>query len=364
MVYSFWGDKMKNVVENYPQGILNRIGFSGKPYDFKNKTIANMLYLMQYFNRTLNMFEWTGLEDVKKPYNELFQQMNGYSVLLKCNDTYYLTPCTFGGECDVYYLPKYVIVANPWANDIEGFNGKHTINEDCVLLKNDSTMCGLFPLINRYTTMLVENDISLFNCDILSRIVALLSVNDDKSKPEADRYIKAIIKGDFAVFAGKSFYDDMNLQAQPISNTSSSIMQELIEFEQYIKGALSHELGINYSFNMKREALNTAESELNNQYLIPLIDDMLLCRKQFCENVKNVFGLDVEVKLSSVWLNNQMENEAETEINEDMAEDAETSTDGETNNEAETSEEAETEDNDEPGTKTDNETEGEQNDED
>ena len=310
-------------IERVPQGIFNRIGFSGKPYPFKEKMTANLFYLMQYFNRTLNMFEWTGLDDVKKPYTELFQQLNGYSVLLKCEDKYYITPATFGGECDPYFLPKHVIVANPWANGIKGFNGTHTINEDCVLLKNDSTMCGVYPIINRYTTLLVENDISLMNCDILSRIVALLSVADDKGKKEAERYIKQIIKGEFSVFGSKSFYDDMNLQAQPISSVSSSIMQELIEFEQYLKGALSHELGINYSFNMKREALNSAESELNNQYLIPLIDDMLQCRKQFCDNARDVFGAEIDVELSSVWLNNQKENEAETEMFDEQTENPE-----------------------------------------
>ena len=312
------GNRPKNFdIHSAPSGIFNRIGFAGSPYPFKNKQTANLYYMMQYFNRTLNMFEWHGLDDVKKPYDELFQQLHGYCVLLKCNDTYYLTPANFGGECDPYYFPKEVIVANPWANDIEGFNGVHYVNQDCVILKNDSTMCGLYPFINRYTSMLVENDISLLNTDILSRIVALLSVTDDKGKKEAERYINRIVDGDFSVFASPTFLDDVNLKAQPISNTSSSIMQELIEFEQYLKGALSHELGINYSFNMKREALNTAESELNNQYLIPLVDDMLQCRKQFCENVKNVFGIDIDVELASVWENNQKTNEAENEMLDD-----------------------------------------------
>lgn len=314
--------KKKNI-ENavIPNSIFNRIGLSGRGYPFKDKAVANMYYIMQWFNRTLNMFTWSGLDDVKRPYNEIFQQMNGYCVLLNCEGKYYLTPARFGGECDIYYLPKEVIVANPWASNIDDFNGVHTINEDCVLLKNDSTMCGIYPIINRYTTMLVENDISLQNCDILARIVALLSVENDKDKKEADIYLQKIIDGEFGIFgSGSNWKDEKGIIAQPISNTSSAIMQELIEFEQYIKGALAHELGINYSFNMKREALNTAESELNNEYLIPLIEDMLACRKEFCENVKNVFGIDIDVELNSVWATNEKENTAEAEILENKIE--------------------------------------------
>jgi hypothetical protein len=300
--------------------LFNRIGGAGRLYDFKNKEKSNMLYLMQNFNKTINMFKWSGLDDVKTPFNELFQQVNGYACLIKCGDTYYITPCTFADGCDPYYFPRKVIVLNPWANDIEGFNGVKEINKDCVILKNDTMMLGLSPLINRYTTMLVENDISLLNCSILARIVALLSVAGDKQKAEADKYIKAIIKGDFGVFASKNVFDDVALQAQPISNTSSSIMQELIEFEQYLKGSLAHELGINYSFNMKRESLNTAESELNDDYLIPLIDDMLECRKQFCRDALDVFGIEIDVELASVWRNNKLENEAEAELNSDVVE--------------------------------------------
>lgn len=297
-----------------PQGIFNRIGLAGNVYPFKDKQTANLYLIMQWFNRTLNMFRWSGLDDVKRPYNEIFQQLNGYAVLIKCDDKYYITPARFGGECDVYYLPEYVIVANSWASNIPGFNGTHYINKDCVLLKNDTTMNGVYPIINRYTSMIVENDISLLNCDILSRIVALLSVDDDKGKKEAEIYIKKIVNGDFSIFAGANWFTNTSMKAQPISSTSSSIMQELIEFEQYLKGALSHELGINYSFNMKREALNTAESELNNEYLIPLIDDMFQCRKDFCENAKEVFGINIDVELNSVWETNKKENDAEAEI--------------------------------------------------
>lgn len=307
-----------------PAGIFTRIGLSGRDYPFKDKQLANLYYIMQWFNRTLNMFKWEGLDDVKRPYNEIFQQLNGYCVLLYCEGKYYLTPARFGGECDIYYLPKQVIVANPWANNIEGFNGTHVINEDCVLLKNDSTMTGIYPIINRYSTMLVENDISLLNCDVLSRIVSLLSVEGDKGKTEGEIYLQKIINGEYGIFgSGKQWQDEKGIMAQPISSTSSSIMQELIEFEQYLKGSLAHELGINYSFNMKREALNTAESELNNEYLIPLVEDMLKCRKDFCDNVKDVFGLEIDVSLNSVWNTNEMENEAEAEILEDKIEELE-----------------------------------------
>lgn len=295
------------------QGILN-IGDRFDLYPYKNKKVANLNYIKQYLNRTLNMFRWEGLEDVAYPYTELFQQLYGYAVLLHCDGKYYITPGVFGGECDPYYLPKEIIVANPWADKIPGFNGTHVIGEDCVLLKNDSNIQGLYQIINRFTSILVENDISMLNTNIISRIVALMSVGDDRAKAEAERYMKRIIDGDFSIFASDDWTNPDAVKAQPLTATSNAIMQEQIELQQYLKGALAHELGINYAFNMKREALNSAESELNSEYLVPLIEDMLKCREQFCEDAGNVFGLEISVELNSVWATNKNQADMQDDV--------------------------------------------------
>lgn len=295
------------------QGILN-MGDRFDLYPYKNKQVANLNYIKQYLNRTLHMFSWTGLDDIRYPYTELFQQVYGYAVLLHADGKYYLTPGVFGGECNEYYLPKEIIVANPWADKIPGFNGTHVIGEDCVLLKNDSNIQGMYQLINRFTSILVENDISMLNTNIISRIVALMTVSDDKARAEAQRYIKRIVDGEFDIMANDSWTSPEAVKAQPLTATSNAIMQEQIELQQYLKGALAHELGINYAFNMKREALNSAETEMNSEYLVPMIEDMLECRKQFCQDAYDVFGLELDVELNSVWKTNKAEADMEDDI--------------------------------------------------
>ena len=295
------------------QGILN-MGDRFDLYPYKNKQVANLNYIKQYLNRTLHMFSWSGLDDIRYPYTELFQQVYGYAVLLHANGKYYLTPGVFGGECNEYYLPKEIIVANPWADKIPGFNGTHVIGEDCVLLKNDSNIQGMYQLINRFTSILVENDISMLNTNIISRIVALMTVPDDKARAEAQRYIKRIVDGEFDIMANDSWTSPEAVKAQPLTATSNAIMQEQIELQQYLKGALAHELGINYAFNMKREALNSAETEMNSEYLVPMIEDMLECRKQFCQDAYDVFGLELDVELNSGWKTNKAEADMEDDI--------------------------------------------------
>lgn len=88
---------------------------------------------------------------------------------------------------------------------------------------------------------------------------------------------------------------------------SAGLINQFIELEQYIKASCLNEIGLNANYNMKRESLNSAESALNDDFLIPLIDNMLACRKDFVNKVNNMYGTDITVELNSAWLTNKLE---------------------------------------------------------
>ena len=67
---------------------------------------------------------------------------------------------------------------------------------------------------------------------------------------------------------------------------------------------------------MKRESLNSTESQLNNDALLPLIDDMLNCRRIAAEKINEKYGLNIEVSYSSSWEDNEKEIELELEEKE------------------------------------------------
>ena len=52
---------------------------------------------------------------------------------------------------------------------------------------------------------------------------------------------------------------------------------------------------------MKREAINGEEVGMNEQALLPLIDNMLLERQQACEKINAMFGTNIKVSLTSAW---------------------------------------------------------------
>ena len=85
------------------------------------------------------------------------------------------------------------------------------------------------------------------------------------------------------------------------SQSSQMQLKDTIETKQYLMGSWLNELGLNANYNMKREAINESEADLNEDSLLPMIDDMLEQRKLLCENLNKKFGTNISVELSSSW---------------------------------------------------------------
>lgn len=243
------------------------------------------------------MFEYEGLpETMQKTDLERLLQCNGFACVAERDGKLYAFYGGLGGEPNPYYLPTICTVTNPALNFTQMFK----IDVDCVIVKNDSYYNGLLPLINRYSAQLAENDISLRLADINARIISLITAPDGNTKIAAEEYVKKIIDGDIGVIADESFLD--GIEAQPLAGSGYvGVITDLIELEQYLKASCYNELGINSNYNMKRESLNTEESQLNHDALIPLVDDMLENRKQGIEQVNRMFGTRISVRLGGVW---------------------------------------------------------------
>lgn len=253
-------------------------------------------------NRVMTMFEYEGLPDtMPKRMLELYIMINGHGVVIEKDDKLYVCFGSWGGEPNEYYIPQNYIVANPYLKLFKTY----TINEDCVLVQNDSMYYGLLPLFKRYASALVENDLTMNMVDINSRLVALIEAMDDKTRASAEKFLKDIEDGKRGVIASTAFFD--GVRAQPYGEHNYQRLTDLIEYQQYMKASWYNELGLNANYNMKRESITANESQLNDDMLLPLVDDMFICRKQFCDRINNMFGTDISVNWGSSWEDNRDE---------------------------------------------------------
>ena len=289
-----------------------------RTYNFKDKKKNIESYIIYMLNRVMQMFDYSNLPDtLPKKMVELYTMVNGHCVVVEHENELYVCFGGFAGEPNEYYMPKQYIVANPYLKLFKTF----TIGEDCVLLKNDTMMYGLMPLFSRYASALVENDLTMNMVDINSRIAALIDAPDDATKVSAEKFLSDIEEGKNGIIASSAFFD--GIRAQPYGEHNYQRLTDLIEYQQYMKASWFNELGLNANYNMKREAITSNESQLNDDMLLPLIDDMLECRQQAWSEVNDMFGTNIEISWGSTWEDNSEELELSQELLEAQIENLE-----------------------------------------
>ena len=246
-------------------------------------------------NKSLTMFEWKNLPDTL-PAVEIEKQLqtNGYTIIAKVQGNIYAFQGGFSGQ-DPYNQPTTAIVNNPSLK----YNGAFTINDDCVIIKNDDMQQGLIHIYNKYGTLLIENQITMLMTDYNYRMPFTISSKDDTTTQSAREYLQKIIDGSLGVIGEAKLFDA--LKVTPTNNKGVNSFADLYGYQQFIEAQLNNTIGLATNNNMKRERLTTNEIEVNKNASYPLIDNMLRNRKQAVEKINKMFNLDIEVEFSSIW---------------------------------------------------------------
>lgn len=303
--------------------------FGKKDIEFEKNEIIK-LYIRMMLAKTQQMFEYEGLpETIPKKDYLLIKQTHGSVTIAKNpnDDKVYAFRGGLGGMPNPYYLPTISIVTNPALH----LSKTYKIDEDCVVILNDAMYQGLLPLIEHYAYLLAECDISMKFACINIRIPALVDAPNDTAKAEAEKFFKQIEEGKhIGVIGDETFFDKLSVYNYANSDTS---ITHLIELKQYIWGTFLQQIGIQSTFNMKREAINEAEAGMSEDILIPLVDEMLEQEQIGWEKANKMFGFNVKVKLSSVWENVRKKRELSIELTESEIEKNEASNNEESTNE-------------------------------
>ena len=268
-------------------------------------------YIAYFLDRLQAMFKYTGLPDsIPAKWLEHYLLCNGSCAFIMDGDELIVSTGGWGGIPNRYYIPTQYIISNPYVKDET--RRTYTLGEDCVVMRNDVYCVGVLPLLERYCSQLVENDISMNVTDILSRAMLTITAASSKDKESVDRWLDNLKKckissiGEIPAMVGNQ---DKNINITPFREVAGC-MTDLIEYHQYLKASLYNELGLNSNYNMKRESINSNESQLNDDMLHPLIDTMLKMRQEGLKEVNDMFGTNISVEFDSAWLDNKIENKA------------------------------------------------------
>ena len=268
--------------------------------DVTDKEEMAFQYVTYMLNRTQSMFRWSGLpETIPQRMIELYLQINGNVGIAEYDGKLYAYRGGLGGEPDEYYMPTIFTVANP----AQDFSKNLKIGEEVEVISNDTLYMGLMPLFKRYASLLAENLVSMRVAMINSRITDLISATDDRTKKSAEKFLKDIEDGKLGVISSSEFLE--GIKSTPYGSEGHyNTITSLIELHQYYKASWYNDIGLNANYNMKRESISRGESQLNNDALLPLVDDMLTCRQRGAEKVNQLFGTNISVDFASSWEDN------------------------------------------------------------
>lgn len=307
----------------------------GNIYDFTDKTRLVKDISTYMLTRTNIMFDYDGLpETIPRDILEIYLQTTGKACITEVDGKLLALCGNFSEEPNEYYLPKKFYVANPYIPS--KYTKAYEVGKDCVIMKNDTFYKGINPIISKYSTLLADSIITMRMLDINTRAQNVFKATSDKGKASAELFQARLEDGKTSVIVDPSFIDG-GVETMPYGNGGSmSAMTSEIEYNNYIMAMFYNELGVRYSGNMKRESLNKAETEINDDSVLPILDIMLRCREDSLKEVNAMFGTNISVRPSSSWEQLERESEVTEETPEENPEE-ETATE-ETNTESEESE--------------------------
>lgn len=287
--------------------------YSGVDSEYSFSDLINY-YIGYMYSRSIMMFEWKDLPNGMTSFDaEKFTQLRGATFILydEDKDRYFILDGSAYDNISWNKEPLKAIIANPALPEING--KKYELGKNAVMIRNDYFRLGLYPMIEKNAMDIANTDISIRYASFNTRLKSLMTSDDDNTVDSINKLIEDVWNGKKPVAITTTNLYKTSIEDKSYASGAYTDIHQLIELKQYQLAHWYMELCVNANYNMKAEYVNDGEMTLNDDALLPLIDQMLICRQMACEEMNNLFGLNVSVELSSSWKKKRDEIEKEIE---------------------------------------------------
>lgn len=301
--------------------------YYGIPAEYKG--VSNVqenfeLYFNLLVNKCCNLFKWEGLPST---VNERFLMtqliLNGKVCWFTDKGNIYALNGNWGGAPNAYYEPTQWIVANPVLGSktltVRNMDGSDSIEKldgivmgltDCDLINQAPIRGGLYRLIYQTAGLLADNISSLNISQINGRVSQIWTADNEALARTFEEICKDIYEGHPYKVVSQDILNKVN--AVPTAQTGqSNTLLNLIEAHQYILASFYNEIGLPSNWNMKRERINTAETELMTGSLDVSIYNMVKNLKAAVEKINELFGTAISVDFNEEIKEDEAEVEGE-----------------------------------------------------
>ena len=275
----------RSVWDNIPLSDLLREFFASKPSDVDGVLNSAAMYYRYYLLKKLfGRFDFRIPDSWDKDYmlDALF--MEGYFIVTDTEAGIVPLRCGLTG-INIYNHPTTAVVANPVLGNFD-----RTIGVDCALVQLQANYGGVYPMINRYATMLAMCDSSIA-VNLMNTKAAFVFGASNKAQAETfKKMYDQITCGQPAVFMKDGLNDESLYTFHVKENYIADDVQLL---KRKLVNEFLTEIGINNTNLDKRERLTNDEVNANDQEVIANIQHWIDNITRGINDVNKMFDLDI-----------------------------------------------------------------------
>ena len=243
------------------------------------------LYFDRLLELSISMFEWKNLPDTVDPrFLELTLFWNGCAVFFEDKDIGYVgLECMLGGQFDVYRIP-----IHRTAYSVNGYH-KDLDPDNSVIIFNNMIHTNSYMAVERYAQNIYDID-NTIRTNLNAQKTPILIVCDESQKLTMQNLYQQY-QGNMPVIFGNKQIKPNSLQV--LKTDAPFLADRLIAMKMQIWNEALTYLGISNVNIQKRERLLNDEVHRNMGATIASRYSRLEARRQACEKINNMFGLDI-----------------------------------------------------------------------
>ena len=280
-----------------PLGLCNIETKNQAKADKQIRICYNLLFLL---NVITDMFEFDNLPDTINPtILALLTITNGHCGVAKDGNEYYPCVGSWGGD-----ISKVNGIGNKY---VSVFLDGSDVTGDVAILKNNNTMTR--DIMELYDTALnmTETDISI-KCNVLfTRLLPIFKCSDEKQRKAIEEVLEKATDGKINTFLADLKEIDLDGSFKSVEKFDLTQPQEvdkiqyLTKYYDDIMRRFYTKYGHSMAGTQKMAQQNNSEISMNDTISMIYPTEKLKCYKEFCDELKEKFGLDVNVRFSECW---------------------------------------------------------------
>lgn len=271
--------------------MLSRYIFQIEPRDVEGLNNTSVVYYTYEFIRKL--FGVYAIENVPDgwDYDYMLERIFLDGMMCITDTALGVLPLQTGvSGLNVFNHPTKCVIANPVLGSL-----KRRIDVDCALVKLQFNYGNVWPIINRYASLLAMCDSAIAVNLINTKVCAIFGAD---SKAEAETYKKMydrISRGDPAVFVGEGLAKKLSDRLLFNQVKQQFIAQDVEDLKQRLMDDFLSDIGINNANTDKRERLNTFEVVSNTQEVRSGAEHWLENIQEGFDVANRLYGLNLRI---------------------------------------------------------------------